>query len=115
MSENTDSLLQIEGLTLDFDVGKPTEHRALEGVSLSIGKGEVVGLVGESGSGKTVLAHSILGLLPANGRITSGCIAWCGCDLRGLPENNLRRTRGKEIAMIFQDPQASLNPVYTAG
>jgi hypothetical protein len=115
MTGNAESLLQIEGLTLDFDVGKPTEHRALEGVSLSIGKGEVVGLVGESGSGKTVLAHSILGLLPANGRITSGCIAWCGCELRGLPENKLRRIRGKEIAMIFQDPQASLNPVYTAG
>jgi ABC-type glutathione transport system ATPase component len=115
MPNNADSLLQIEGLTVDFDVGKPTAHRALASVSLSIGKGEVVGLVGESGSGKTVLAHSILGLLPANGRITSGSITWGECDLCGLPENKLRRIRGKEIAMIFQDPQASLNPVYTAG
>ena len=53
-------LLQVEGLTVDFDAGKPTAHRALDGVSLSIGEGEVLGLVGESGSGKTVLSHSIL-------------------------------------------------------
>jgi len=108
-------LLQIDGLTVDFDAGKPTAHRALDGVSLSISEGEVLGLVGESGSGKTVLSHSILGLLPRNGRMTSGSIQINGRELVGLPEKVFRRIRGKEIAMIFQDPQASLNPVYPVG
>ena len=115
MPESANGLLRVEGLTVDFDAGKPTEHRALEGVSLSVGEGEVVGLVGESGSGKTVLAHSILGLLPRNGRVTSGSIAWQNCGLLGLPEKKLRNIRGREIAMIFQDPQASLNPVFRVG
>lgn len=65
-------LLRVEGLTVDFDAGKPTAHRALDGVSLSIGVGEVLGLVGESGSGETVLSHAILGLLPSCGRVRSG-------------------------------------------
>ncbi len=115
MTEATNGLLRVEGLTVDFDGGKPTAHRALDGVSLSVHEGEVVGLVGESGSGKTVLAHSILGLLPGNGHATSGHIIWRGCELHGLCEQKLRSIRGKEIAMIFQDPQASLNPVYTVG
>lgn len=115
MAESETSLLRVEGLTVDFDTGKPTEHRALDQLSLSISEGEVVGLVGESGSGKTVLAHSILGLLPANGRATSGHIIWRDCELHGLSEEKLRLIRGKEIAMIFQDPQAALNPVYTVG
>jgi ABC-type dipeptide/oligopeptide/nickel transport system ATPase component len=106
------NLLQVEGLSVVFDHGKPTAHRALDGVSLSIGEGEILGLVGESGSGKTVLSHSILGLLPRNGRVTSGSIRWKGRELQSLSEKELRPIRGKEIAMIFQDPQASLNPVY---
>ena len=109
------SLLCVDGLTVDFDANKPTAHRALEEVSLSIGEGEVFGLVGESGSGKTVLSHSILGLLPANGRVSAGRIIWRGRELQSLPESDLRRIRGNEIAMIFQDPQASLNPVYPVG
>lgn len=115
MPEDADSLLQIEGLTLDFDVGKPTEHRALNDLTLSIGKGEVLGLVGESGSGKTVMAHTILGLLPSNGRIQTGRINWLGRNLITLSERELQQVRGKEIAMIFQDPQVSLNPVYRVG
>jgi len=109
------TLLQVDGLTVDFDAGKPSAHRAVDGVSLTITKGEVLGLVGESGSGKTVLAHSILGLLPVNGKASSGRIEWVGRDLVQLSEKELRQIRGKEIAMIFQDPQASLNPVYTVG
>jgi ABC-type dipeptide/oligopeptide/nickel transport system ATPase component len=109
------NLLQVEGLTVDFDAGKPTAHRALAGVALSIGEGEVLGLVGESGSGKTVLSHSILGLLPSNGHISSGRVLWKGRELQLLSEKELRPIRGKEIAMIFQDPQASLNPVYPVG
>lgn len=115
MTTTANSLLKVEGLTVDFDADKPTTHRALDAVSLSIAEGEVLGLVGESGSGKTVLSHAILGLLPANGRISTGRIVWQGSELQCLPESKLRSIRGKEIAMIFQDPQASLNPVYTVG
>lgn len=113
--KSADPILQLEGLTVDFNPGKPTALRALDGVLLSIGEGEIVGLVGESGSGKTVLSHSILGLLPGNGRVTSGRIVWRGRELQTLPERQLRPIRGKEIAMIFQDPQVSLNPLYTIG
>lgn len=115
MSETVHNLLRVDGLTVDFDAGKPSQHRALERVSLSIPEGDTVGLVGESGSGKTVLAHSILGLLPNNGTVTSGRAEWLGRNLIGLSEGELRQIRGKEIAMIFQDPQASLNPVYRVG
>ena len=115
MPEKAASILNVEGLTVDFDAGKPTAHRALEDVSLSIAEGEVLGLVGESGSGKTVLSHAIMGLLPSNGRISTGRIVWMGRELQYLRESQLRPIRGKEIAMIFQDPQASLNPVYPVG
>lgn len=108
-------VLALEGVTVDFDRGKPSAHRALEGVSLSIAEGEVMGLVGESGSGKTVLSLAVLGLLPPNGRVTAGRIIWKGRELQDLSEKQLRPVRGKEIAMIFQDPQASLNPVYPVG
>jgi ABC-type dipeptide/oligopeptide/nickel transport system ATPase component len=113
MPGNAESLLEIEGLTLDFDVGRPTEHRALNGLSLSVGLSEVVGLVGESGSGKTVLAHSTLGILPKNGHVTSGRVLWQGRELLGLQEPAMRQVRGRQIAMVFQDAQASLNPVFT--
>lgn len=115
MLTNSHPLLEVEGLVVDFDAGKPCVHRALDGVSLSIGEGEVLGLVGESGSGKTVLSHSILGLLPPNGSVTAGRICWRGRDIQNLSEQQLRPIRGKEIAMIFQNPQASLNPAYTIG
>jgi ABC-type glutathione transport system ATPase component len=114
-THQTKPLLEIEGLTVVFDDGKPTAHRALDAVSLLIGEGEILGLVGESGSGKTVLSHTILGLLPRNGRVTEGSVRWKGRGLHHLPEKELRPIRGKEIAMIFQDPQASLNPVYPVG
>ena len=115
MSDAANTLLNVERLSVVFDDGKSAKHRALEEVSLTIHEGEVVGLVGESGAGKTVLAHSILGLLPDNGRVVSGRIVWDGRELLKLSEGELRRIRGKQIAMIFQDPQASLNPVYTVG
>jgi len=115
MTAQPNTLLAIRGLTVDFDGDKPTAHRALDQVDIEVGVGETVGLVGESGSGKTVLAHSILGLLPSNGKATAGRIEWEGRDLLGLHERDLRGIRGKEVAMIFQDPQASLNPVYRVG
>ena len=115
MTNQPNTLLAIQGLTVDFDAAKPTAHRALDEVSFEIRHGETLGLVGESGSGKTVLAHSILGLLPSNGQTMAGRVEWQGRNLLELDEGNLRHIRGKEIAMIFQDPQASLNPVYPAG
>lgn len=115
MPESAKGLLHVDGLTVVFDVGKSTAHCALDRVSLSIAEGEVLGLVGESGSGKTVLSHSILGLLPRNGTITSGSVTFAGSELVGRSEADFRQIRGKEIAMIFQDPQASLNPVYRVG
>ncbi len=90
--------------------------RAVDGVSFEIGAGEVVGIVGESGSGKSITAMSILGLIPIPpGRIESGQILWKGKDLLQSTQSELRKIRGKEISMIFQDPMTSLNPVYTIG
>jgi peptide/nickel transport system ATP-binding protein len=89
--------------------------KAVDGVNLRIGRGEILGLVGESGSGKTVLGFSILGLLDPPGRVAGGEIRFEGRDLVGLPEEELRHLRGKEIAMIFQDPMMTLNPVLRIG
>ena len=115
MLSTPEHLLKVEGLSVEFDPGKPTAIRALDSVSLTIGEGEILGLVGESGSGKTVLSHTILGLLPRNGRVTAGTACWKGRELQNLPEKEFRPIRGKEIAMIFQDPQSSLNPIYPVG
>ena len=85
--------------------------RAVDGVSFKVQQGEVLGLVGESGSGKTVTGFSIIGLVDLPGRIVSGEIIFNGQDLAALPEEALRRLRGDRIAMIFQDPMMTLNPV----
>src|SRR4051794_21233165 len=84
---------------------------AVHGVSLELRRGEVLGLVGESGSGKSVTGLAILGLIDPPGRITRGSIALAGEELIGKPEVELRRLRGKRLAMIFQDPMTTLNPV----
>ncbi|NRG16683.1 ABC transporter ATP-binding protein [Rhizobiales bacterium] len=85
--------------------------KAVDGVTLSVDRGEVLGLVGESGSGKTVTGFSILGLVDHPGRIVSGSIRLNGEELVGKPEAELRRIRGRKVAMIFQDPMMTLNPV----
>src|SRR3546814_6626669 len=85
--------------------------KAVDGVSVRVGKGEVLGLVGESGSGKTITGFSILGLVDPPGRITGGEILFQGRDLVPLPERERRKLRGSKIAMIFQDPMMTLNPV----
>jgi peptide/nickel transport system ATP-binding protein len=85
--------------------------KSVDGVSLHVDKGEVLGLVGESGSGKTVTGFSIMGLVDQPGRIVEGSIKLNGQELVGLSEEEMRRRRGKEIAMIFQDPMMTLNPV----
>jgi oligopeptide/dipeptide ABC transporter ATP-binding protein len=88
---------------------------AVDSVSFTIGRGEMVGIVGESGCGKSMLALSILRLVPEPGRITGGRISLLGRDLLGLAEGDMRQVRGNDIGMIFQDPSASLNPVMTIG
>jgi ABC-type glutathione transport system ATPase component len=115
MPDNSRDLLKVEGLTVEFRTGRLPALRALENVDLKVTAGEIVGLVGESGSGKTVLAHTILGLLPSGGKAIAGRIDWQSRDILTSTERELRAIRGKEIAMIFQDPQASLNPIYTVG
>lgn len=110
----TEPLLEVRDLDTQFFTRKGTA-RVLEKLSFTIGKGEIVGLVGESGSGKSVTGFSIVNLLKPPGKVVSGEIIFAGRDLTKLTEAQLREVRGKEIAMIFQNPRASLNPVLTVG
>ncbi|HEX2334945.1 MAG TPA: ATP-binding cassette domain-containing protein, partial [Hyphomicrobiaceae bacterium] len=89
--------------------------KAVDGVSFALAQGEVIGLVGESGSGKTVTGFSILGLVDAPGRIVAGSVKLAGQELVGLSGRALRTLRGRRIAMVFQDPMTTLNPVLTIG
>ncbi len=108
-------LLRVDGLVTEFRTGAGVV-RAVDGVSFEVRPGETVGLVGESGCGKSALALSILRLLPVpQGRISSGKILWKGNDLLGFSPSAIRSVRGKEIAIIFQEPMTSLNPVFTVG
>lgn len=107
-------LLEVKDLGVDFDSPAGTAH-VLRGVSISIAPGEILGLVGESGSGKSVTAMSIIRLLSGSGRITRGSILYRGIDLVGLSAAEMRKIRGSEISMIFQNPRSSLNPVLRIG
>jgi peptide/nickel transport system ATP-binding protein len=89
--------------------------KAVDGVSFNLAQGEVIGLVGESGSGKTVTGFSILGLVDPPGRIVGGSVKLAGQELVGLSPRTLRTLRGRKIAMVFQDPMTTLNPVLTIG
>ena len=89
--------------------------KAVDGVSFDVAPGEIMGLVGESGGGKSMIGFSIMGLIDPPGRIESGAIEFDGRDLARLDEDAMRAVRGKEIAMIFQDPMTALNPLYTIG
>src|SRR6266571_2518844 len=107
-------LLAVDNLRVEF-AARRVVH-AVRGLSYTIAPGETLGLVGESGSGKSVSALALLGLLPKRvGRITAGSVRFQGRELVGLPEDQLRHVRGARIAMIFQDPLSSLNPVLTVG
>ena len=107
-------LLAVDNLRVEF-AARRVVH-AVRGLSYTIAPGETLGLVGESGSGKSVSALALLGLLPKRvGRITAGSVRFEGRELVGLPEDQLRHVRGARIAMIFQDPLSSLNPVLTVG
>jgi oligopeptide/dipeptide ABC transporter ATP-binding protein len=108
-------LLHIDDLYVHFNTSDGVVQ-AINGASLTLNPGEIVGLVGESGSGKSVTAMSILGLVPKPPAIyPKGRILWKGIDLLTTPDAELREIRGGEISMIFQDPMTSLNPVYTIG
>jgi oligopeptide/dipeptide ABC transporter ATP-binding protein len=113
----TDALLQIRGLTVAFETERGRSQIVpVRDVSLSIFPGQTVALVGESGSGKSVTALSILRLIPSPpGKTLAGEILFAGRDLCRLSERELQHVRGKDIAMIFQEPMTSLNPVYTVG
>jgi peptide/nickel transport system permease protein len=108
-------LLAVEGLEVRF-AARGGDVAAVRGVDLAIGPGERVGLVGESGSGKSVTALSVLGLVPTPpGRITGGRIVFAGDDLVQAPLSRLTEVRGRRIAMVFQDPASSLNPLMPVG
>jgi len=114
-SKRDERLLSIRGLKTYFFTDDGTA-RAVDGVDFEISQGKTVGLVGESGCGKTVTALSLLRLVPIPvGRIVEGEIIFKNQDLLLLTEPQMRRVRGNDIAMIFQEPQTSLNPVFTAG
>lgn len=108
-------LLSLNELTTCFHYDKKKSVPAVNSVSLTIENGETVALVGESGSGKSMTAFSILQLIPPPGKITSGSILFKGVELTELSEKEMRSIRGKHIAMIFQEPMTSLNPVLTIG
>ncbi len=108
------SLLRVDGLRSTFFLDEG-ELRAVDDVTFEIDEGETVALVGESGCGKTIVALSILDLVPAPGRVVGGRVIFRGDDLLGVDPERLRAVRGGEIGMVFQEPGAALNPVYPVG
>ena len=107
-------ILTVENLSVDFATGGGLLH-AVRDVSFTLDAGEVVGIVGESGSGKSVTAQSILRIIPANGRIAAGDIRFRDRSVLALDGEELRRFRGREVAMIFQEPGRSFDPIYSIG
>jgi ABC-type dipeptide/oligopeptide/nickel transport system ATPase component len=108
-------LLEVQGLSTWFHMESGTA-KAVDDVSFYVDKGEMLGLVGESGCGKSVTALSILRLVSSPpGKIEQGSIRFKGRDLLALSEAEMRHVRGNDIAMIFQEPMTSLNPVFTIG
>lgn len=108
------SVLKVEQLTVAYD-GRRASHPAVNGVSLTIGEGEALGLVGESGSGKSSVALAILRYLPRNARIAASALEFQGREIRNLSTEQLRRLRGDRIAAVYQHPGAALNPATTIG
>jgi peptide/nickel transport system ATP-binding protein len=114
MSAAEEPLLRVEDLHVEF----PTEDgvvKAVDGIDYEVGRGRTLGIVGESGSGKTVAAMTTLGLTRAQGARITGRVLFEGRDLLSLPEAELRKIRGNEIAMVFQDPLSALHPLYRVG
>lgn len=116
MSDNveTELLLEISDLKTHFRTPRGTV-RAVDGVSLTLERGKALGIVGESGSGKTILSRSIMGLLPRSGVIREGSVKFRGQEILGKSTKEMQSVWGREMAMIFQDPMTSLNPVMKVG
>lgn len=114
MLEPTIPILEVENLCTEFNTDQGVVS-AVEKVSFSINKGEILGLVGESGSGKSVTGFSILGLIDPPGRVSGGRVRLRGQDILGLPEKQMQAIRGAKIATIFQDPMTSLHPLLRIG
>ena len=112
MENNT--LLEIKNLRVSFFTPSG-EVKAVNDISYTLDKGQVIGVVGESGSGKSVTASTVMGLIEKPGKITGGSVLFDGVDIATLGPKEVRKLRGREIGMIFQDPMTSLNPVYTVG
>jgi len=110
---NNDVLLSVKDLNVSFP-SQDGDVLAVRGVSYEVRRGETFGIVGESGSGKSVSTMALMGLLPKTARIT-GSARYLDSELIGVPDREVRKFRGKEISIIFQDPMTSLNPVYTIG
>lgn len=108
------SLLKVENLKVRFKT-EDGYVSTVNGVTFDVEKGETLAIVGESGSGKSVTSLALMGILPANGEIYEGKASFEGKDLRNLSKKQYRQLRGKEIAMIFQEPMTALNPVFTIG
>lgn len=107
-------ILKVINLSVNYNI-KKRQLPALRDINFTAYPGQIVGIVGESGCGKSTLASSVMQLLPSNGKIVSGKLLFRGHDLRKLNGEGMRRLRGRELSMIFQDPMSSLNPVYTIG
>ena len=108
------ALLEVKNLCTTFKTRAGDVH-AVDNVSFTLERGEVLGIVGESGSGKSVTAYSIMQILTPPGEISSGSVVFDGKELVGAGEDEIRKIRGNKISVIFQDPMTSLNPVYTVG
>lgn len=113
-ASNRETLLEVRNLRMHISTYEGVV-KAVDGVDLQIGKGEIVGLVGESGSGKSMTSRTVVGLLPPGGQVLDGEINFKGRDLLALSETEMRAVRGGEIAFIFQNPSTYLNPVLKIG
>jgi peptide/nickel transport system ATP-binding protein len=111
----TDTLLSVRDLVVEFGTKGQEKFRAVDGVSFDVRPGQTIGLVGESGCGKSVTSLAIMGLLPKRGNKVAGSAMYDGSDLLTLDDREMRDRRGRDIAMIFQDPLSSLNPVVSIG
>ena len=107
-------MLRISNMVTEILTSEDTV-RVVDGLSLTLNRGEICALVGESGCGKSMTAFSLLRLLPSSGRVSSGVVTVDGTEIMGLPEAAMRNIRSSKISLIFQEPATSLNPVMTVG
>lgn len=108
-------LLELKGLHVEYPTGRADTRPVLRGIDLAVYPGEILGIVGESGAGKTVLARSILGVPPGDGRITAGEVRFRGQDILALPEPEQRRLRGRHLSVVVPNPRVELNPIVPIG